>query len=182
MHRRALVAAVVLASTLAFPPAATATLCGEWETPIEALAADRVVFVGVVDSVSNLDRWAVVHVQEVWSRGSSPEWVEVRGTDIEPQFWDVFGIFANISSADKSYRPGDRYLFSLEAQDGHLFDWFRSATVRWNQSLEAARPVTAHPPIPDAIPPSGIWLIVILAGMLAGGSAVLVVLRRKANR
>jgi len=179
--RRAAPAVVLTAllSCLPFAPPASA-LCGGLETPAQALAAGRVVFVGVVDSVSNLDRWAVVHVEEVWSSGDQPEWVEVRGTVYEPELFDIF---ANVSSGDRYYRPSERYLFSLEIRDGRLFDFECGATVPWDPSFGALRPETAHPPIPGSPPQPGIpWMLVGLGAVVLLASGALLALRRNARR
>jgi len=128
-----------------------------------------------VDSVTNLDRWATVHVEEVWSDDDLEEWIHVRGSIYPPQ--DPFGIFATVSSGDKSYSTGSRYLFFPAIRDGHLFDDECGATVLWDQSLEALRPATAHPPAPGPMPTSIPWLP-LLAGGVVLGAVVLVFLRR----
>ena len=166
----------LLASWLASAGPAAA-LCGGTGTPAGALRSGQLVFVGVVESVSNLDRWATVHVEEVWSHGDLAEWVEVRGSEERPG-WDIFGIFATLSSNDTYYRRGQRYLFVPNIRNGHLDDFSCTPTMPWDPSLEALRPATAHPPTTDTMPSPVPWLLVML-GAVALGGGVLVMLRRR---
>ena len=179
-HQKVLAFITVVASTLAFAPGATA-LCGGIETPAGALASGDLGFVGVVESVTNLDRWATVHVEEVWSDDDLAEWVEVRGSIYGPT--DPFGIFTTISSGDKSYNPGGRYLFFPTVRDGHLFDDECSAGSPWDPSLELLRPASAHPPVPGGRAGVGVaWPLVLLGATVIGGGFVLYAFRRTRTR
>jgi hypothetical protein len=164
LRRLIAASAGVLWLTLTTSSLATA-LCSGIETPAQALTSGRPTFVGVVESLANLDRWAIVHVEEVWSRGDVPEWVEVRGTGIETE--------KEILSTDHFYRAGQQYLFTVDSQNGHLYDSGCSATVIWRPSLDAARPSTAHPavagPKPSGYGPSASTRVLLATGSAAIG-------------
>jgi hypothetical protein len=68
------------------------------------LAESPLVFVGTVLSTTNRDRIAQVRVEEVWKGPDLPGEVDVRGTPVGQEENAV-------SSVDRTFRVGHRYLF-----------------------------------------------------------------------
>jgi len=166
---------VPLLFTLAGPAVASCMM----PPPIEQAIRDAdSVFVGTVTSLSNNDRWATVAVEEVWKGPDLARIVEVRG-----------GPAGNVmTSVDRSFMAGTRYLFLPYIADGALSDNACSSTAEFTADLVRLRPATAHPPIapapdPDtATPfdPASLLLpaaLIVGAGVLVFGGAL--VLRRR---
>lgn len=114
----------------AFPSAAGAS-CAVQLALTESLAASSVVFTGTVVAVSGGDRVATVLVDEVWKGGPLSEQVEVRGGPGDPQ---------SITSVDRSFARGDKYLF-VPINDAPPFqDNACTATREYSPELEGSRP------------------------------------------
>lgn len=96
----------------------------------ESLAASSVVFTGSVVSVAAGDRVATVLVDEVWKGGALPEQVEVRGGPGDPQ---------SITSVDRSFVKGDKYLFVPINEAPPFEDNACTATQEYSPGLENAR-------------------------------------------
>lgn len=135
----ALFAGPSLASCVAPPPMA------------QAIEDAHAVFVGTVVDTSNGDRWATVRVSEVW-RGQVADLVEVRGGPKDPP-----GPLHVASSADRTYRDGQTYLFLPFGADGDdvFHDDSCSSTVRYGDGFERFRPSGAAAPPPGAGPGPG---------------------------
>jgi hypothetical protein len=134
--RRLLTATALLAAVLVGPAPVLADCVAP--PPIEkAVAGAEIVFVGTVTAVESAGRTASVNVEEVW-RGDVPAEV-VLNDDLDP---DV------ISSVDRTFDVGVRYLFLPSAEDGRLIDTQCSSTVAWDDGLAAFRPAEAHQPVP----------------------------------
>ncbi|MEX0789907.1 MAG: hypothetical protein WD178_03945 [Actinomycetota bacterium] len=127
---------VVVALVAAFPAAARAS-CAIQLPLTESLAASSVAFTGTVVAVAGGDRIATVLVDEVWKGGPLPEQVEVRGGPGDPQ---------SITSVDRSFARGDKYLFVPINQTPPFQDNACTATREYSPELEATRPLDT----PDA--------------------------------
>jgi hypothetical protein len=176
---RALIAAAVMALAMsASAGPAFATLCTGDRSVTTSLAAGDLAFVGVVESTRNLDRWATFRVEEVWSVGDLPGVVEVRGSRAEPAFLDLF---SNVTSSDRNYEQGEKYLVFPLQEDGHLLDEICSSTQLWTAELEQMRPSTVHPPSAGgrAQAPSAVGWAAIVTTLSIGGGLVLWTARRR---
>lgn len=150
-----------------------------------AMAEAPAVFVGQVVSTTNEDRWAVVDVEEVW-KGDVPERVEVRGGPADPP-----GRLSVVSSVDRDFKNGRRYLFVPYRRKGDVFlDNICTRTTRYSGRLDKYRPAGAVPLPPDDAEPSGEqapvsgggvspWLIVGLGAAACAGGAILLSGRRR---
>ncbi|MEW5990978.1 MAG: hypothetical protein AB1736_06485 [Chloroflexota bacterium] len=100
-------------------------------------ASADVVFLGTVTSLANNDRWATVHVEEVWVGPDQPVDVVVRG-----------GPEGNTAtSVDRTYLLGARYVFGVTVVDGQLQDNACSGTTLAEAvDLAAMRPADVRPP------------------------------------
>ena len=127
----------VLALALALLPGTAAASCIEFPPIEEHLAQAQVVLVGTVQAVTNQDRTAQVEVHEIWRGGDIPALVTVYGGPDDPNM---------ATSTDRSYRPGIRYLFAVQALDGRLEDNGCTATQEWTDDLAALRPANATSP------------------------------------
>jgi hypothetical protein len=162
-HPRLATAILALIAWTAMPTPANASCVVVGS--VEAMVADSgAAFVGVVEAVTNQDRWATVRVEEVWHGPITSATVEVRGGP-EPGAG---------SSADRTYRAGVRYLFTVSVRDGTLVDSICSMTTDWRAELLEMRPPTAR--AVDAAmtvgpsDPAGIsrWILPALAVIVVG--------------
>jgi hypothetical protein len=107
-------------------------------TPVGAVPwteADA-VFVGTVTSVANGERWATVAVEEVWHGPDQPTEVIVRG-----------GPEDSMTSVDRTYAVGIRYIFAVTVEDGALLDNSCSGTTPADEvDLGAVRPAEIRTP------------------------------------
>lgn len=175
-----------LLAVLLLPVAAHAS-CAVQLPLSESLAASSVVFTGTVVSVAGGDRIATVLVDEVWKGGDLPEQVEVRGGPGDPQ---------SITSVDRSFMKGDKYLFVPINEAPPFEDNACTATQEYSPGLENARSLDSStggageqvdPPSEDAnsVPnegPSQATKGLIFALTLGVALAVGYVLKRKAGR
>lgn len=168
LKHRARAAAALLAFSAAFAFAfvpRAAGLCSEIPDAQTELRRGGIAFVGVATYVT-ADRWATFHVEEVWSGGDLPEWLEVAGTSIEkPVLTDLF---VSVGSTDREWEAGRRYLVFPHRRDGRLVDGACSGTTEWHQGLAGLRTSSAHAPIPVPGPLSWVPLAsgaILLAGL-----------------
>lgn len=177
---------LALLIVLALPVAAHAS-CAVQLPLSESLAASSVVFTGTVVSVAGGDRIATVLVDEVWKGGTLPEQVEVRGGPGHPE---------SITSVDRSFVKGDKYLFVPINEAPPFEDNACTATREYSPELENARSLDtsgsdgtqADPPgddVPGSAPdegPSqamkGVLFVLFFGVALAVGYG----LKRKAQR
>lgn len=134
--------------SLAFAPR-VAALCGEIPDPQAELRRGGIAFVGVATYVT-AEHWATFHVEEVWSAGDLPEWLEVAGTPLEKPW--LTDLFVSIGSTDRNWRAGSRYLVFPHEFGGRLLDGDCTGTTEWHEGLADLRPATAHAPLPAAGP------------------------------
>lgn len=122
---------LLLALSLIFMlPAAAHASCAVQLPLGESLAASSVVFTGTVVSVAGGDRIATVLVDDAWKGGPLPEQVEVRGGPGDPQ---------SITSVDRSFMKGDKYLFVPINEAPPFEDNACTATQEYSPELENAR-------------------------------------------
>lgn len=139
----------------------------------EVLAEADVAFVGTVTDVRH-DTTARFDVEEVW-KGDVPARVTVLGGPDEP---DV------VTSVDRSWRPGVRYLVVPHAGGGALRDDQCSPTREWTDDLEEFRPATAGAPEPVTSPGgTSQGTVMVLAGavLVLAVVATFVVVRPRRN-
>ena len=126
------------------PGTAAATFCGDLPPMDQAVARTDLVFVGVVEGVTNMDRWATVRVEDVWRGAVDVPRTEVRGGN-PPGVW---------SDLDRTYQTGQRYLFFVSTAEDELADHACSPTSPWRPELVRFRPADARlvsgPPTADA--------------------------------
>lgn len=131
-----LTAALIVAMATAAPAFAS---CAE-PPPIEAhLAQAEAIFVGTVQQVSNEARTASVDVHEIWSGPDLPSVVIVHGGPEDP---------TEMTSADRYFEAGSRYLFAVSARDGRLEDNACTATRPWSEEIAVLRPDEVREPAP----------------------------------
>lgn len=135
--------------------AVTATVLGVHMTPAlgscampagslrERLQAAEIVFVGSVISTDAGGSVATVAVESVW-RGAVDDNVVVRGSEGAP---------GTISSVDRSYQEGRRYLFVPWRGNGQRFrDNSCTDTRPWRARYAPLRPASATDVTPEASP------------------------------
>lgn len=141
----------------------------------ESLAAAGVVFTGTVVEVRAEGRVAIVLVDEVWKGGPLEAEVEVHGGSSEA-----------VTSVDRTYERGDKYLFVPVNRAGPFQDNICTATREYSPELEGSRPLDGSAPVvPQAgeVPvepaPAGpgqgtkaLILAICLAAALAAGYAL----------
>jgi hypothetical protein len=141
-------ASLLIAAALVIAPRATA-LCSAIPDAQAELRRGGVAFVGVATYVT-AERWATFHVEEVWSGGDLPEWLEVAGTSLEKPL--LTDLLTSIGSTDREWEGGTRYLVFPQRRDGRLVDGDCSGTTEWHEGLADLRPASAHSPVPVAGP------------------------------
>ena len=140
------------------------------------------VFVGTVRDVTNSGRWATVEVSEVW-KGDVEAVVEVRGGQEDPP-----GPSNVVSSVDRSFDGGRKYLFVPHAGTGSTFeDTSCSRTTVYREDLERFRPAGASRPDGGEAPTDRDdgwtvpwWAVAAAAGVAAIVAAGLLARRRSA--
>lgn len=113
-----------------------------------AIGEANTVFVGTVTGVANHDRTATVLVEEIWKGPQLGPLVQVIGGSEDETM---------ITSVDRMYRAGTRYLFVLHAENGRLSDNACSSTQEWSAAVAAVRPASIRTPgqQPEATPTAG---------------------------
>lgn len=175
-HVPATTTLLVLALLVAAPRPASAS-CAEMPPLDRAIANSPIVFVGTVTAIQD-GFLAQFTVEEIWAGGDLRE-VTVQ-TGEGP---------GTVSSVDRSFEVGERYLVLPHADGARLRDNSCSATQPWTDELAAFRPVDARTVEADAGPsvdgsPSGggdgipMGLAVLAAGILLVGGIGAAVIRR----
>jgi hypothetical protein len=117
-------------------PAASSAKCVAPPADGAPWAAADAVFVGTVTSVASGDRRATVRVEEVWQGPDQPAEVVVRG-----------GPEDGMTSVDRTYAVGMRYVFAVAVDDGTLLDNACSGTTEVGAiDLDAVRPAEVRGP------------------------------------
>jgi hypothetical protein len=106
----------------------------------DQVASARLVFVGTVAFTSDRDRVARVKVESIWKGPTLPAFVDVHGSPVSGPF--------TASSADRTYRSGERDLFVLFSDRQPLQDNSCSATQPYTAELSALAPADARLPAP----------------------------------
>ncbi|OGO54747.1 MAG: hypothetical protein A2V84_07325 [Chloroflexi bacterium RBG_16_70_13] len=102
----------------------------------EAWKTADVVLVGTVTSVANNDRWAQVAVEEIWRGPDQPAEVVVKGGGGDPGM---------ITSIDRTYEVGVRYVFTLTVAGEDLTDNACSGTaIAESMDIDRIRPADAR--------------------------------------
>lgn len=140
----------------------------QWQT-------SDVVFVGTVTATENMDRRALVDVEEIWKGGDLPAEVVVHGGPDDP---------GTMSSVDRTYIAGTRYVFAVMLVDGELQDNGCSGTVDASSiDLDAMRPTDTREPTTGDSGAGGIDLAGLAGpGLILGVIGGLVVLVVAATR
>jgi hypothetical protein len=174
-----LAAAAVLLATL-WAPAAVSAKCAAPPAGGDRWSSAEAVFVGTVTSVASGDRWATVSVEEIWQGPDQPAEVVVRGG---PE-GDA------MTSVDRTYAVGVRYIFAVAIEDGAILDNACSGTTEVDAiALDAVRPAEIRrpgsgPPVSSGDGPDLGWLggplvvVVVVGGFLL--VTVLLARRREA--
>jgi hypothetical protein len=142
------------------------------------LASATVAFVGTVHDTSDGGRLATVRVEEIWKGAGLPAEVRMDGT--------VSGTGV-VTSADRTYAVGHRYLFLPANATSPFRDIDCSGTIEYSPAVAALRPASAFAPSrmadaatePSWVLPLGVLVAVVLGTGLIGG--ILVVRRRRAG-
>lgn len=165
--------AVLFATTVAIAVAAilpAAASCMADDRGLEEVLAEAdLVFVGTVADVRH-GTTAQFDVEEVW-KGDVPARVTVLGGPDEPDM---------VTSVDRTWRPGTRYLVVPDGAARVLHDSQCSPTREWTDDLAEFRPPTAGAPQPVASPggPSqGMVMAVAAAVLVLAVAATAVVVR-----
>lgn len=131
-----LCAAAMLAVAALWAPAAVSAKCVPQPADGVPWADADAVFVGTVTSVASGDRLATVMVEEVWQGPDQPAEVVVRG-----------GPEDAVTSVDRAYVVGMRYVFAVTVEDGALLDNACSGTTQADAiDLDAVRPAEFRQP------------------------------------
>jgi hypothetical protein len=125
MVRRLLLAPLLaLAFTGAAPTGVSASCVGPVSLP-DQLQAAGLVFVGTAQATSDGDRVAWVRVESIWKGPDIVQYVSVHGSPVSGP---------SVSSVDRRYQSGTRYLFVLYSADQPL----------QNNSCSGTQPYTAE--------------------------------------
>ena len=154
------------------------------EPPPIGRAVDEgdIVFVGTVTAVTNSDRWATVAVEEIWKGGDIDPVVEIKAGPADPP-----GQISAVSSVDRTFQDGERYLFfPYRTKFGTLRDSSCSNTTRFTPELERFRPASAREPFEvngsnDVVEPNRWWVPFVIGapGVVVLGLALVVFARRR---
>jgi hypothetical protein len=147
---------------LAVPNPAGAVLCLERPPLEQAIERNAVVFVGTVETLRNVARFATVRVHEQWKGAALPDTVEVRGTDVDDPTAGTSG--------DRSYDLGSRYLFVPANSMPPFLDGLCSATTPWSAELAQLRPGAAPGASGHGASSSGRLILASLAVLAAGAA------------
>jgi hypothetical protein len=147
----ALVAGLLLSAFASGPAAASCMMPPALDV---AIREANVVFVGTVTGVENHDRTATVLVEEIWKGPDLAPFVQVVGGPEDETM---------ITSTDRTYAAGTRYLFVVQVDQARFSDNACSSTQEWSPEVAALRPGAfrtparqADPtPTADAVAPAG---------------------------
>lgn len=135
-RRRAVVVLGVMSVSALLSVAPAAADCMIDERPVEQQIADaEIVFVGTVADLQ-FETTAQFQVEEVW-KGTVPADAVVLGGPGEP------GV---VTSVDRFWTVGQRYLVFPQAEGGQLRDNSCTPTREWTEDLAAARPADVTTP------------------------------------
>lgn len=135
--------------------------CAQLPDLTESLAAASVVFTGTVVAVEAGGRVATVMVDEVWKGGPLEGEVEVHG-----------GPRDAVTSVDRTFERGDKYLFVPVNGSGPFQDNICTATREYFPDLEGSRPLDASalpsPPAQPEPPPGAEGPTQLTKGLIFG--------------
>ena len=94
---------------------------------------------GTVTGTTNRGTWATVEVEEIWKGDGIDSIVEIKAGPADPP-----GPTMAMSSADRSFEEGVRYLFFPYRDKNGLTDNSCSNTTRFTPELERFRPGSAQ--------------------------------------
>jgi hypothetical protein len=114
--------------------------CAQTPSLEQAIAAAPLVFVGTVVSTADGDRVARVKVESIWKGPLMPGVVVIHGSPSSGS-----GV---ITSVDRMYRAGERYLFVLFSDQAPYQDNNCSATQPYTAQVAVLAPADARPPSP----------------------------------
>lgn len=140
--------------------------CARDERPLDVqVATAPIAFVGRVVALDATMTTADFEVEEVWRGGPLPGYLRVHGGTGEP------GV---VSSVDRTYQPGQRYLVAPYLDGDRLRDNSCTMTRPVDAEVEAARPADAEPASsePEDEPTSSTPWLLIGVGALAAAAAI----------
>lgn len=139
--KRILGALLMLCLPLLASPAAAS--CASPAPLEDELGRARTAFVGIVAATSNDDRTATVDVESIWLGETLPQRVEVSGGPDDTEGVSV------VSSVDRTWKSGRRYLFVLSDNTPPFTDDACSATTLYTDEVAALEPEGAATPRGD---------------------------------
>jgi hypothetical protein len=137
MVRRLLLAPVLALALLGAAPSGAAASCAVPTSLPEQIQAAALVFVGTVLSTSDNNRIAYVRVESIWKGPLVAEYVNVHGSP---------GSAGTVTSVDRHYQAGTRYLFILYSAEQPLQDNDCTGTQPYTSALAPLKPSDARPP------------------------------------
>ncbi len=154
----------IAASLLLAAPGAVLADCMAPPPIAEAVETAEIVFVGTVTGALEQGRRAVVEVDEVW-----------RGPDQEVTVVVLGGQGQGISSVDRTYEVGTKYIFFpyRDPDTSALVDNLCTNTTPWLDDYTELRPADAREPIGEGAEGPGDGFDV--AALLPAGAIVLIV-------
>jgi hypothetical protein len=144
----------------------------------DRIAAAQTVFVGTVVYTSDQDRVARVKVESVWRGPALPAYVDVHGSPVSGPF--------TVSSIDRHYQSGTRYLFVPANANPPFDDNSCSLTQPYTADLGAYAPSDARAPVPATFSDyiqnfvgQNAWVIPLLVVLLAAFALAAVIRMRR---
>ena len=135
MKRYAAVLAAVTIAVLATARPAAAS-CAELPDLETAFAEAELVFIGLVEEVSNGGRTAVMYVEDVWKGPQLPLRVTVRGGPEDPEL---------ITSVDRTFETNEVYLVFPLNSTPPLEDNICTSTQAVSPAIQAVNPFGEEP-------------------------------------
>jgi hypothetical protein len=137
-RRLAALLGLAVGAVVLLPLPATGAACAPPPPLSRGIEEADIVFVGTVTDTRNHSYWATVEVEELWQGDDIPTEVEVRGRAKGPHAH-------LISSEDRSFRVGVRYLILPTSGRGSIFnDNLCTSTQPYKDGLERYRPPDAQ--------------------------------------